>query len=72
MSRPGDRSSSDSAPDGVQKPDATKADIRQPDTKQPDTKPSVTTENPLRGSRTSGFWAAVVGFGVVLVLRIIF
>lgn len=30
------------------------------------------TEDPLRGSRTSGFWAAVVGFGVVLVLLIVF
>ena len=29
-------------------------------------------EDPLRGSRTSGFWAAVVGLGVVLVLLIIF
>jgi uncharacterized integral membrane protein len=29
-------------------------------------------DNPLRGSRTSGFWAAVIGLGVVLVLLIIF
>ncbi|MDO9498095.1 MAG: lipopolysaccharide assembly protein LapA domain-containing protein [Nocardioides sp.] len=29
-------------------------------------------EDPLRGSRTSGFWAAVVGLGVVLLLLIIF
>jgi uncharacterized integral membrane protein len=28
--------------------------------------------DPLRGSRTSGFWAAVVGLGVVLLLLIIF
>jgi uncharacterized integral membrane protein len=37
--------------------------------RQPD---SSGAANPLRGSRTSGFWAAVVGFGVVLVLLIIF
>ena len=29
-------------------------------------------ENPLRGSRTSWFWAATVGLGVVLLLLIIF
>ncbi len=29
-------------------------------------------DDPLRGSRTSGFWAAVVGFGVVLILLIVF
>jgi uncharacterized integral membrane protein len=29
-------------------------------------------KDPLRGSRTSGFWAAVVGLGVVLLLLIIF
>lgn len=28
--------------------------------------------DPLRGSRTSGFWAAVVGLGIVLLLLIIF
>jgi uncharacterized integral membrane protein len=28
--------------------------------------------DPLRGSRTSGFWAAVVGLGVLLLLLIIF
>ncbi|HET6938981.1 MAG TPA: lipopolysaccharide assembly protein LapA domain-containing protein [Nocardioides sp.] len=28
--------------------------------------------DPLRGSRTSGFWAATVGLGVVLLLLIIF
>ena len=27
---------------------------------------------PLRGSRTSGFWTAVVGLGVVLLLLIVF
>ena len=29
-------------------------------------------QDPLRGSRTSGFWAAVVGLGLVLLLLIIF
>ncbi len=29
-------------------------------------------KDPLRGSRTSGFWAATVGLGVVLVLLIVF
>jgi uncharacterized integral membrane protein len=28
--------------------------------------------DPLRGSRTSGFWAATVGLGVVLLLLIVF
>jgi len=28
--------------------------------------------DPLRGSRTSGFWAAVVGLGLVLLLLIVF
>jgi uncharacterized integral membrane protein len=29
-------------------------------------------KDPLRGSRTSGFWAATIGLGVVLVLLVIF
>jgi uncharacterized integral membrane protein len=29
-------------------------------------------DDPLRGSRTSGFWAATAGLGVVLLLLIIF
>src|SRR3954469_4388208 len=29
-------------------------------------------EDPLRRSRTSGFWAAVVGLGIVLLLLIVF
>jgi uncharacterized integral membrane protein len=32
----------------------------------------TTSDDPLRGSRTSGFWAAVIGLGVVLVLLIVF
>ena len=34
--------------------------------------PATRTKDPLRGSRTSGFWVAVVSFGVVLLLLIIF
>jgi len=30
------------------------------------------TKDPLRGSRTSGIWTAVVGFGLVLLLLVIF
>ena len=30
------------------------------------------TEDPLRGSRTSGIWVAVVGLGLVLLLLVIF
>ena len=30
------------------------------------------TKDPLRGSRTSGFWVATVGLGVLLVLLIVF
>ncbi len=29
-------------------------------------------QDPLRGSRTSGFWAAIVGLGVILVLLVVF
>jgi uncharacterized integral membrane protein len=34
--------------------------------------PQDVREDPLRGSRTSGFWAATVGLGVLLLLLIIF
>lgn len=34
--------------------------------------PSSPAKDPLRGSRTSGIWTAVVGLGVVLVLLVIF
>src|SRR5512133_320805 len=50
-----------------------------PTTAEPRTEPGTRgrgrpakTEDPLRGSRTSGFWAGVVALGVVLVLLIIF
>lgn len=33
---------------------------------------TVETKDPLRGSRTSGLWVAIVASGVVLVLLIIF
>ena len=42
---------------------------------QPDTRPhgrGDKSDDPLRGSRTSGFWAGVVALGVVLVLLIVF
>src|SRR6476661_8816523 len=61
--------------------DAGTAGTAGPDT-GPDTRPdtaagSGTTagaaaKDPLRGSRTSGIWAAVVGLGVVLLLLVIF
>jgi uncharacterized integral membrane protein len=40
----------------------------------PGSQPSsrAAAEDPLRGSRTSGFWVAVVALGVVLVLLIVF
>jgi uncharacterized integral membrane protein len=40
---------------------------------EPTTKPQqAPAKDPLRSSRTSGFWVAVVGLGVVLLLLIIF
>jgi uncharacterized integral membrane protein len=47
-----------------------------PDTR-PDTAPATPpaparTKDPLRGSRTSGFWVAVVGLGLVLLFLVIF
>lgn len=33
---------------------------------------AATGDNPLRGSRTSGLWAAVVALGLLLILLIIF
>lgn len=38
----------------------------------PDPVEPTPTADPLRGSRTSGFYAATVGLGVVLVLLVIF
>jgi uncharacterized integral membrane protein len=38
----------------------------------PSSAPDTQRVDPLRGSRTSGFWAAVVGLGIVLLLLIIF
>lgn len=34
--------------------------------------PTTRGKDPLRGSRTSGIWAAVVGLGVVLLLLVVF
>ena len=45
-----------------------------PDT-GPDTRPDAApapAKDPLRGSRTSGIWVAVVGLGLVLLLLVIF
>lgn len=39
---------------------------------RPETTTTKPTDNPLRGSRTSGLWFAVVASAVVLVLLIIF
>jgi uncharacterized integral membrane protein len=33
---------------------------------------STASKDPLRGSRTSGIWAAVVGLGLVLLLLVVF
>lgn len=35
-------------------------------------RPARTTDDPLRGSRTSGTWVAVASAGIVLVLLIVF
>lgn len=43
-----------------------------PPEETPPTTSSTPTKDPLRGSRTSGIWAAVVALGVLLVLLIIF
>ncbi|MFC4784722.1 LapA family protein [Nocardioides sp. MAHUQ-72] len=34
--------------------------------------PPARTKDPLRGSRTSGIWVAVVGLGLVLLLLVVF
>lgn len=41
---------------------------QKPEPKRDDTRSS----DPLRGSRTSGLWVAIVGLGLVLVLLIVF
>jgi uncharacterized integral membrane protein len=38
----------------------------------PTPRASSRTRDPLRGSRTSGIWAAVIGLGLVLLLLVIF
>ena len=37
-----------------------------------DERERTTAEDPLRRSRTSGFWAATIGIGVLLVLLVVF
>jgi uncharacterized integral membrane protein len=72
---------SDNAPTTPTGPDATPA--RQPGDPAPTTETGTQSssrasgrpdkaDDPLRGSKTSGIWAAVVALGVVLVLLIIF
>jgi uncharacterized integral membrane protein len=39
---------------------------------QPEPEPTPATKDPLRGSRTSGIWFAVVALAVLLLLLIIF
>ena len=39
---------------------------------RPEPEPRPEPKNPLRGSRTSGLWAAVVASAVVLILLIVF
>jgi uncharacterized integral membrane protein len=46
-------------------PDLDRDELRRESTRRP-------AEDPLRGSRTSGFWAATVGLAVLLVLLVIF
>ena len=74
-----DESATPSAPVGREtepigrEPEPTRLDTG-PDTR-PDTRPEAAaapTKDPLRGSRTSGIWVAVVGLGLVLLLLVIF
>ena len=44
----------------------------EPPTDRPDQAEPTTTKDPLRGSRTSGIWVAVVGLGVVFLLLVVF
>jgi uncharacterized integral membrane protein len=50
----------------VEDVDPTREQLLRDELNRPDGK------DPLRGSRTSGFWAAVIGLGSVLILLIIF
>ena len=47
---------------------------QEPTPTRPDTPaaPATPAKDPLRGSRTSGFWVAVVGLGLVFVLLVVF
>ncbi|MCW2792677.1 MAG: hypothetical protein JWO76_1775 [Nocardioides sp.] len=51
-------------------PDPTTPDPRAPERRAP--AGATPAKDPLRGSRTSGAWAAVVGLGILLLLLIIF
>lgn len=43
-----------------------------PPTTPPPAAPAAPGKDPLRGSRTSGLWVALIGFGLVLVLLVVF
>ena len=72
---PGDTSSLDPAPGAPAPTDPTRDELLREELATQDTKQAkagTPEKDPLRGSRTSGFWAAVVGLGVILLLLIIF
>ena len=73
---------SNDSPTPVTPPDRAAEDTRpdtRPDNREAPTEPapasasaSRDTKDPLRGSRTSGIWVAVVGLGLVLLLLVVF
>ncbi|GAB3783907.1 LapA family protein [Nocardioides ungokensis] len=62
---PPDRAAEDTRPD-------TRPDNREAPTEPAPASASRDTKDPLRGSRTSGIWVAVVGLGLVLLLLVVF
>jgi uncharacterized integral membrane protein len=50
----------------------TRPDTREAPAEQAPATASRDTKDPLRGSRTSGIWVAVVGLGLVLLLLVVF
>ncbi len=64
----GDEPTSKSTPPTETSPDPTPT---KPQESEP-AAPRAKGDDPLRGSRTSGFYAAIVGLGVLLVLLVIF
>ena len=64
-----------SAPGGTTPGGPARDELRREELPPQGTKPATAgapDKDPLRGSRTSGFWVAVVGLGVILLLLIIF